>query len=64
MRYILIKTSNEYYIIMTTESEEMLVLSYINNMRKRYEISKILSEISSIYDVKYSKIKNVIEVIK
>lgn len=63
MKYILIKSKNEYYIIITKESEEMLVLSYINNMRKRYDINKILDEISSIYEIKFFKIKNIVEVI-
>lgn len=62
MKYILIKSKNEYYIVITKESEEMLILAYINNMRKRYDINTILNEISSIYEIKFSKIKNIVEV--
>lgn len=63
MRYIVIKSQNDYYIIMTKESEEMLVLSYINNMKKRYDVNKILNELISIYDIKIFKTKNYIEVL-
>lgn len=63
MRYIVIKYQSDYYIIMTKESEELLVVQYINNMRKRYDVNKILNELTSIYDIKVWKTKNYIEVL-
>lgn len=62
MRQILIKSIESYYVLTTNENEEMLIVQYINNMKKRYSINQILSEIVNIYDVKVNRIKNIIEV--
>ena len=63
-KYILIKTEEEICVLITNDNEEMLVTQYVNNMKKRYNLNQILSEVTSIYDAKYVKIKNVIEMKK